>query len=404
MGLEVGVRGPGPSSSRIFRIRSSFRRPFLRVARGAAHEAAGKSSSTRLYIGLLIFFLALVGTLLHPVSLLLRLAPFDARYLVATLTAVKTVITDLLGWSLFSLLLVMSATVWKERWKKGRNSTGDKLAERIQTREPTSLRGPARVAVVITAYNDAAATARAVEEFKAQEGVVEILVIDNNSSDGTGALATAAGATVIHEVQQGYGYACIRGLREAAAIPEADVIVLTEGDGTFVAGDLNKFRAYIDQTDMVVGTRVVPGLVEKGSQMDHFLTWGNLAVAALLRLRFWNSQFLGAACLSDVGCTFRAIRRDALQGILPDLVVGGMHFSVHMMLVALARGLSIIEIPVTFRRRVGRSKGASQNLGQGLKVGLSMIWHIMTYAPAPGRRATSGANPVATREVAGRAA
>jgi hypothetical protein len=131
--------------------------------------------------------------------------------------------------------------------------------------------------------------------------------------------------------------------------------------------------------------------------MDYFFTWGNIAVGTLLRLRFWDSQFLGAARLSDVGCTFRAIRRDALGRILPDLAVGGHHFSPHMMLVALHRGLSLVEIPVTFRRRIGASKGASRSAWKGFQVGLQMIWHILTYTPSLPSRPASAADilPVA---------
>ena len=135
-------------------------------------------------------------------------------------------------------------------------------------------------------------------------------------------MAAAAGARVISESRQGYGYACIRGLSEASRVPGADLVALVEGDGTFVADDLEKFLAYIPQADMVVGNRVVRGLVEPGSQMDYFFTWGNMAVAFLLRLRFWDSQFLGIATISDVGCTYRVIRREALQEILPELTVG----------------------------------------------------------------------------------
>ncbi|MFQ5875323.1 MAG: hypothetical protein ACE5JL_16205 [Dehalococcoidia bacterium] len=60
--------------------------------------------------------------------------------------------------------------------------------------------------------------------------------------------------------------------------------------------------------------------------------------------------------------------------------MGGNHFSPHMMMVALDRGLSIIEIPITFRHRIGKSKGASQSMQMGVKVGLAMAWHILTYA------------------------
>jgi hypothetical protein len=117
--------------------------------------------------------------------------------------------------------------------------------------------------------------------------------------------------------------------------------------------------------------------------MDYFFTWGNMAVAMLLRLRFWDGRHLGPAGLTDVGCTFRAIRRPALERILPDLLVGGNHFSPHMLLVAVARGLSVIEIPIRLRRRFGQSKGASQSMRKGLEVGLVMIWHIITFTLQP---------------------
>jgi hypothetical protein len=113
--------------------------------------------------------------------------------------------------------------------------------------------------------------------------------------------------------------------------------------------------------------------------MDYFFTWGNMAVAMLLRLRFWDGRHLGPAGLTDVGCTYRAIRRPALERILPDLLVGESHFSPHMLLVAISRGLSVIEIPIRLRRRVGQSKGASQSLFKGLQIGLAMIWHIITF-------------------------
>ena len=112
-------------------------------------------------------------------------------------------------------------------------------------------------------------------------------------------------------------------------------------------------------------------------------TAGTLA-GPLAAPRRWSAS-RGPAGLMDVGCTYRAIRREALERIMPDLVVGGDHFSLHMLLVAMARGLSVVEIPIRFRRRVGQSKGASQSLWKGLEVGLVMIWHIMTFSlpPAP---------------------
>src|SRR5207302_7938 len=110
-----------------------------------------------------------------------------------------------------------------------------------------------KMAVSIIAFNEAGAIGDLVRAFKAQEDVVDVIVIDNNSTDATADIACIAGARVIEEPKQGYGYACIRGLKEGLQVPEADVVVLTEGDGTFAAEDLPKFSAYIRQADMVVG-------------------------------------------------------------------------------------------------------------------------------------------------------
>ena len=330
--------------------------------------------SYRVPLALVVVLLAILGALLHPLALVIGLIPFDTAPIISTLEVIREWIADLLGWGVLALLVVMAVYVIR----------GRQLQRRLQPAQDfkRSARGapPELCAVVaMTAYNDAEATAQAVKDFSRQPSVVKVLVIDNNSSDDTAALATAAGATVIHESRQGYGYACTRGLAEGLKVTEANVIVLTEGDGTFFAEDIAKLLAYMDDAELVVGNRVVRGLIDTDSQMDHFFTWGNMAVAMLMRLRFWDGRHLGPAGLMDVGCTFRAIQRPALERILPELEVGGNHFSPHMLLVAMARGLSVIEIPIRLRRRTGKSKGASQSLWKGLEVGLTMIWHIMTF-------------------------
>jgi hypothetical protein len=329
--------------------------------------------SYRVPLALIVVLLAILGALLHPLALVIGLIPIDTAPVLSALQVVREWIADLLGWGVLALIVVMVAYVARGRQLQRRPHAAP--AFRSVRGAPLEL----RAVVAMTAYNDAAATAQAVKDFSRQPAVIKVLVIDNNSTDDTAALATAAGATVIHESRQGYGYACTRGLEEGLKVAEANVIVLTEGDGTFFAEDTAKFLAYIDDAELVVGNRVVRGLIDTDSQMDHFFTWGNMAVAMLLRLRFWDGRHLGPAGLMDVGCTFRAIQRPALERILPELEVGGNHFSPHMLLVAMARGLSVIEIPIRLRRRVGQSKGASQSLWKGLEVGLTMIWHIMTF-------------------------
>src|ERR1700694_29131 len=354
---------------------------------GATAQDPGRANAMpgyRAQLGLLVLLLAFLGAVLHPVAFLISNLPWDTTGLVSALNSARSDIADLLGWAFVALLVVMAGFVVRDRLSR---RMGSPPARSEPDNVPETFdAGP--MAVAITAYNDAEATADAVRQFKSQPGVIEVIVIDNNSHDNTAELASVAGARVVRERRQGYGYACMSGLLEAARVTGAEVIVLTEGAGTFAGRDIRKFQAYIGQAEMVVGSRVTRELVEKGSQMDHFFTWGNIAVALLLRLRSWDRQFLGTAGLTDVGCTFRAIRREALLRILPDLAVGGNHFLPHMMLVAPGRGVFIIEIPVTFRRRVGKSKGASQSLWKGLNVGLAMIWHIMTFRPSlnDGRR------------------
>jgi len=347
----------------------------------------------RVYLALLVLALAVLGAFLHPLVLLLALAPFNTHAVVSFLGELRSVIADLLGWGVLSLLALMTLFVIRGRLSRAAVQPSAELPEGKIAESP-------KVVVALTAYNDAEATAQDVREFRRQPGVVKVLVIDNNSTDKTAELAVAAGATVVRETRQGYGYACIRGLSEGLKVSEADVIVLCEGDGTFFADDTAKFLAYIDNAELVVGNRVVRGLIDRDSQMDYFFTWGNMAAAMLIRLRFWDGRHLGPAGLTDVGCTFRAIRRPALERILPDLGVGGNHFSPHMLLVAIARDLSVIEIPIRLRRRVGQSKGASQSLGKGLTVGLAMIWHIVTFQlprPSIGVQSDGAASVAAER-------
>jgi histidinol-phosphate phosphatase family protein len=333
----------------------------------------------QLALVLSVIALAVLGALLHPLALVLSATPLDTSGFVGMLAGLRSTIADLLGWGVLVVLVGMLVFVgWGRLFGRVPHAP---LADLLS--ESASQVDDSRVVVAITAYNDAEATAQAVRDYRRQPGVVKVLVIDNNSTDRTAELARAAGGVVIREQQQGYGYACMRGLTEALMVPEADVIVLTEGDGTFVAEDTAKFLTYLDNAELVVGNRVVRGLVARDSQMDHFFTWGNMAVAMLLRLRFWDGLYLGPAGLSDVGCTFRAIRRHALERILPDLAVGGNHFSPHMLLVAFAHGISVVEIPIRFRRRVGESKGASRSIWKGLEVGVAMIWHILTFNPEP---------------------
>jgi glycosyltransferase involved in cell wall biosynthesis len=247
------------------------------------------------------------------------------------------------------------------------------MAKRVVRYEPLPNM---KVGVGLTAYNDERAIGDAVRDFKGNvEGgqVVDVVVIDNNCTDRTAEVARKAGARVVRETKQGYGYACMRALNEAAEGKKPDVVILCEGDGTFSAADAKKLLAYIENADMVVGTRTVVEVLDPDSQVDWFINWGNKFIARMLQIRYW-----GKVRLSDVGCTYRAVRRDALLRLLPKLKEGKNTFSPHMIMKALENGLDVVEVPVTFRKRIGASKGIGNRKLKGLLEGFKMIWMIIT--------------------------
>lgn len=222
--------------------------------------------------------------------------------------------------------------------------------------------GSKRVTIVLPAYNEEHYIRPAVEDFLASGVVDEVVVVDNNSRDGTAAAARQTRARVVSESAQGYGHALRRGLREATG----DLVVLAEPDGTFIGRDVLKLLAYADDFDMVCGTRTTRELIWEQANMGWFLRLGNWTVAKMI-------QFLyGGPSLSDCGCTLRLIRREALARIQDDLTVGGSHFLPQMVIAGLKRRLKIIEVPVNYRGRVGDSK-ITGTLEGTLRTGLRMI-------------------------------
>jgi glycosyltransferase involved in cell wall biosynthesis len=226
--------------------------------------------------------------------------------------------------------------------------------------------GSHRVSIVLPAFNEEPSIRAAVEEFFATGVVDEVVVVDNNSRDGTVDEARRTRARIVSEPAQGYGHALRRGLREATG----DLVIMAEPDGTFVARDVLKLLAYADDFDMVCGTRTTRELIWEQANMGWFLRVGNWSVAKIIQLLY------GAPSLSDCGCTLRLTRRTALTRIQDDLTVGGSHFLPQMVIAGLKRGLTIVEVPVNYRGRVGDSK-ITGTLKGTVRTGLRMIALIL---------------------------
>ncbi len=225
-----------------------------------------------------------------------------------------------------------------------------------------------KVSVVMPAYNESENIAIAIKEFKAQNPVDEIIVVNNNSSDDTRKLAMESGATVIDEMHQGYGFACRRALKEG----KGDYIILVEPDGTFDANDIEKFLAYSNDFDFVIGTRTAKDMIWEGANMGAFLKWGNWFVAKLIEVLY------NGPSLTDVGCTYRLIKQGSLEEIQEKFTVGGSHFSPEMMILAIRSKIPMIEIPINYKERRGESKITGKKW-PAFKLGLIMIRTIISY-------------------------
>jgi len=233
-----------------------------------------------------------------------------------------------------------------------------------------------RISVGMLAYNDELSIGGAVRGFKELPEIISIAVVDNNSVDNTASEAKKAGARVVHESVQGYGAACIRALKEALADAKknkANLVCLVEGDQTYFPTDIRKLLSYIENVDMVLGTRTTREIIASDSQITTFILYGNIFIAKLLQLRFW-----GTYRITDVGIGFALIRPEALEKILPELTVTANYFSPHMLITALKHGLGLIECPIAFKKRVGKSKGVGSSISKGLTNGIHMIWLVLT--------------------------
>lgn len=208
------------------------------------------------------------------------------------------------------------------------------------------------VCVVMPAYNEEDGVFETVEGFRQHPMVDEVIVVDNNSTDRTAEMAERAGARVVPEKRQGYGYACRTALSEA----DADLVVLTESDNSFYPDDLEKLFAYVDHFDIVKGARSNQHLISDDADWTLALMVGNWIVAKYMQLLYLGPRFMEDTSMREVGGTFRVIRREALSQILPYLREGQGGLLPDMVSIALRKNLKVMEIPTRYRGRLGVSK------------------------------------------------
>ncbi len=219
---------------------------------------------------------------------------------------------------------------------------------RSRKQADTPMHRGRRVGCVIPAFNEKESVGLVVSGLLSLEGddgaalMDDIVVCDNASADGTGEVAARAGARVVRESRQGYGSACLAAI---AALEYVDVVLFVDADLSDLPEDAFALLDAIDHgADLAIGSRVL-GHAEKGALTPQ-QRFGNQLAAFLIRL-IWKHD------TTDLG-PFRAIRRESLERIgMADPDFG---WTVEMQVKALRHGMKVVEVPVTYRRRIGKSK------------------------------------------------
>jgi glycosyltransferase involved in cell wall biosynthesis len=199
-----------------------------------------------------------------------------------------------------------------------------------------------RVSVIIPTHNEAQSIGRVLADLPA-DIVTEVLVVDSNSTDGTPEIASRMGACVLHEPRRGYGRACLTGL---AAANSPDVVVFLDGDYSDRPAELPILLAPIieGRGDITLGSR----LQERRSAgaLPWHQVFGNRLAARLIRLLY-------GVKITDLG-PFRAGRADALRALALEETTYG--WAVEMILKGALAGFRVVEVPVSYYPRIGKSK------------------------------------------------
>lgn len=235
-----------------------------------------------------------------------------------------------------------------------------------QPQPSTSTKANQQTLVVIPAFNEEDSIAHVVKAIP-RHYVAEIVVVNNGSTDRTAEVARASGATVLTEPRRGYGYACMRGIAHATD-SGAEIIVFLDGDNSDYPEDLADVTRPITSEgyEMVIGSRVL-GMKERGALLPQAI-FGNW-LACLLIKWFWGYRF------TDLG-PFRAVRMSALKRMqMRDPTFG---WTVEMQIKAAKLRLKCREVPVRYRKRIGRSKVTGTFSGT-VKASLKIIYTIFKY-------------------------
>lgn len=231
---------------------------------------------------------------------------------------------------------------------------------------------PPAIAVILPAYNEQSTIAGTIEAFHGELPQARIIVVDNNSADGTAEIARetfdrlGVSGSVLHELRQGKGNA----LRRAFWEVDADIYVLSDADLTYPAARVHDLVRPIakGEADMAVGDRHTGGYY-RAKNKRAFHGAGNRLVTSLVNRLF-------RADLADIMSGYRALSRGFVRNY--PILVGGFQVETDMTLHALDKRFRIVEIPIDYRDRPAGSHSKLDTFRDGARV-LFVIAQILRY-------------------------
>lgn len=221
------------------------------------------------------------------------------------------------------------------------------------------------VDVIIPVYNEEDSIGKVINEIP--DGVVRnVIVCNNGSKDNTASVAEAHGAIVVNQFLMGYGNACLKGMEyiEQQTL-KPDIVVFLDGDYSDYPCEMVGLIKPIltEDVDMVIGSRAL-GTMESGAMMPQQI-FGNWLATTLIRI-IYGYEF------TDLG-PFRALKYPVLVAMdMEDKTFG---WTVEMQVKAAKMKLKTAEVPVKYRKRIGKSK-VSGTIRGSILAGHKILWTI----------------------------
>lgn len=201
------------------------------------------------------------------------------------------------------------------------------------------------VSIALATYKEKSSIKKVINDFFKTGFVDEVVVVNNNAELGTDEEIMQTDAKLIYETKQGYGYAFQKALIET----KSDYIVVSEPDGSLEAKDLERFLVYARDFDVVLGTRTSQIGSLSGSGMGIVRKFANVIEAKTIEILF------NTFALTDVGCTYKLFTRKALNKIIPLWRTKSALFNTELTLLTVSENFKFVEIPITYKKRVGVS-------------------------------------------------